>query len=176
VSKPFPKTMDFSGYNAPSRIECDVYDLIVDGELPREINGSWYRCIPDPQFPPLLGHDTYLSGDGMLGLVRFEDGHADLKQRYIRTERFMNERAARRSLYGLYRSPYTDDPSVRGKGRGVNNTTPIWHGGRLLALKEDSHAVELDPHTLETRGAWDYNGKLRSQTMTAHSSLDPATG
>jgi carotenoid cleavage dioxygenase len=176
VSKPFPKTMDFSGYNAPSRIECDVYDLIVDGELPREINGSWYRCIPDPQFPPLLGHDTYLSGDGMLGLVRFEDGHADLKQRYIRTERFMNERAARRSLYGLYRSPYTDDPSVRGKGRGVNNTTPIWHGGRLLALKEDSHAVELDPHTLETRGAWDYNGKLRSQTMTAHTRLDPATG
>jgi carotenoid cleavage dioxygenase-like enzyme len=171
VTKPFPKTMDFSGYNAPSRIECDVYDLVVEGELPHEINGSWYRCIPDPQYPPF-----YLSGDCMLGLLRFEDGHVDLKQRYVRTERFRNERAARRSLYGLYRNPYTDDPSVRGKARGVNNTTPIWHGGRLLALKEDSRAIELDPHTLETRGTWDYQGKLRSQTMTAHPRLDPVTG
>jgi carotenoid cleavage dioxygenase-like enzyme len=176
MTKPFPQSMDFGGYNAPSRIECDVYDLVVEGELPREISGSWFRCIPDPQYPPMLGHDTYLSGDGMLGLLRFEDGHVDLKQRYIRTERFMNERAARRSLHGLYRNPYTDDPSVRGKGRGVNNTTPVWHGGRLLALKEDSRAVELDPHTLETRGTWDYQGKLRSQTMTAHTRLDPATG
>jgi carotenoid cleavage dioxygenase len=176
MTKPFPKTMDFSGYNAPSRVECDICDLIVEGEVPREIEGSWYRCIPDPQYPPMLGHDTYLSGDGMLGLLRFEDGHVDLKQRYIRTERLMNDRAARRSLHGLYRNPYTDDPSVRGKGRGANNTTPIWHGGRLLALKEDSRPVELDPHTLETRGTWDYNGKLRSQTMTAHPRLDPGTG
>jgi carotenoid cleavage dioxygenase-like enzyme len=172
----FPNSMDFGGYNAPSRVECDIYDLVVEGTLPAEINGSWYRSIPDPQYPPMLGHDTYLSGDGVVSLFRFENGHVDFRMRYIQTERWHNERKARRSLYGLYRNPYTDDPSVRGKGRGVANTTPIYHGGRLLALKEDSRGWELDPHTLETRGEWDYEGKLKSQTMTAHTRLDPETG
>jgi carotenoid cleavage dioxygenase len=69
-------------------------------------------------------------------------------------------------------------PTIRAcaASRGANNTTPIWHGGRLLALKEDSRAVELDPHTLETRGPWDYQGQLRSQTMTAHTRADFDTG
>ncbi len=176
MAKPFPNTMDFAGWNAPSRIECDIYDLVTEGEVPEEINGSWYRSIPDPQYSPMLGDDTFLSGDGMVSLFRFENGHVDFKMRYVKTERWKAERAARRSLYGKYRNPFTDDPSVQGKPRNVNNTTPIYHAGKLLALKEDSHAMELDPHTLETIGEWDYDGKLKSQTMTAHTRLAPDTG
>jgi carotenoid cleavage dioxygenase len=168
--------MDFSGYNAPSRIECDVYDLVVEGKVPEEINGTWYQTVPDPEYPPLLGNDTYLSGDCMMRMLRFENGHVDLKQRYVQSQRLQEERRARRSLYGLYRNPYTDDPSVRGKSRAVYNTTPIFHGGRLLALKEDNRAMEIHPRTLETLGEWDYRGKLRSQTMTAHTRPDPQTG
>jgi carotenoid cleavage dioxygenase-like enzyme len=180
MSAPFPNSMDFGGYNAPSRVECDIYDLVVEGKVPEEISGCWYRSIPDPQYTPMLGDDTMLSGDGMVSLFQIENGHVDFRMRYVQTERWKNERKARRSLYGLYRNPYTDDPSVRSPGmnhsRGVANTTPIYHGGRLLALKEDARAWELDPVTLETRGEWDYQGKLKSQTMTAHTRLDPATG
>jgi carotenoid cleavage dioxygenase-like enzyme len=176
MAKPFPNTIDFAGWNAPSRIECDIYDLVTEGAVPDEINGSWYRSIPDPQYSPMLGDDTFLSGDGMVSLFRFENGHVDFKMRYVKTERWKAERAARRSLYGKYRNPFTDDPSVQGKPRNVNNTTPIYHAGKLFALKEDSHAMELDPHTLETIGEWDYDGKLKSQTMTAHTRLAPDSG
>jgi carotenoid cleavage dioxygenase-like enzyme len=184
MSTPFPNTFDFAGYNAPSRVECDVYDLIVEGKVPEEISGTWFRAIPDPQYAPLLGDDTYLSGDGMVSAFTFENGHVDFRMRYVQTDRWKNERKARRGLYGLYRNPYTDDPTVYGPGgkgtskgsRGVANTTPVFHGGRLLALKEDSRGWELDPITLETRGEWDYHGKLRSQTMTAHTRLDPENG
>ena len=176
MTGPFPKTMDFSGHNEVSRIECDIFDLVIEGTLPADLNGHWSRSIPDPQYPPLLGDDTNLSGDGMVSLFRFENGHVDYKVRYVQTERLKNDRAARRSLHGLYRNPYTDDPSVRGKGRGAANTTPIYHGGRLFALKEDSRAWELNPHTLETVGEWSYGGRLRSQTMTAHPRFDPETG
>jgi carotenoid cleavage dioxygenase-like enzyme len=172
----FPNTMDFTGHNAPSRVECEIFDLVVEGKLPQEINGSWFQSVPDPQYPPMLGTDTYLSGDGMIRKFAFSNGHVDFKQRYVRTERWQLERRARRSLYGLYRNPYTDDPSVRGKGRGAANTTPIFHGGRLLTLKEDSRPWEVDPQTLETIGEWSYEGKLRSQTVTAHPRLDPETG
>ena len=102
MSTPFPNSMDFGGYNAPSRVECDVYDLVVHGQIPEEINGSWYRSIPDPQYSPFLGDDTMLSGDGMVSVFQIENGHADFKMRYVQTDRWRNERKARRSLYGLY--------------------------------------------------------------------------
>jgi carotenoid cleavage dioxygenase-like enzyme len=174
MARPFPDTMDFTGFNEPSRIECDLRDLVVlEGEVPAEINGRWYRSTPDPQYPPMLGHDTYLSGDGMVSMFTFENGHVDYKSRYVLTERFKNERAARRSLYGLYRNPFTDDPSVRDKpGRSTANTTPVYHAGRLLAAKEDGRPIELDPATLETRGEFDFGGKLESRTMTAHCRID----
>lgn len=176
MTAPFPQAMDFIGHNAPSRVEAEIFDLVIEGVLPEDLQGSWYQTVPDPQFPPMLGWDTFLSGDGMVRMFRFKDGHVDFKQRYVRTERWQLERQARRALYGAYRNPFTDDPSVRGKGRGVANTTPIFHGGRLFALKEDSRPWEVDPDTLETIGEWSYEGKLRSQTVTAHPRLDPATG
>ncbi len=48
--------------------------------------------------------------------------------------------------------------------------------GRLFMTKEDGRPYEVDPHTLDTRGYWDYDGKLRSQTVTAHPRIDPVTG
>ncbi len=27
----YPEVFDFQGFNAPSRIECDIYDLIIAG-------------------------------------------------------------------------------------------------------------------------------------------------
>jgi hypothetical protein len=47
MSTPFPNSMDFGGFNAPSRVECDIYDLVVaEGKVPEEISGSWYRSVP----------------------------------------------------------------------------------------------------------------------------------
>lgn len=177
MTRPFPTTVDFSGYNAPSRIEADIYDLVVDGEIPAEIHGRWYRATPDPQYPPLHGDDTYLSGDGMVSMFAFEDGHVDFKSRYVMTERLKNDRNARRSLYGRYRNPYTDDERVRhAPGRSAANTTPIFHAGRLLATKEDGRPIRLDPDTLETLGEYDFGGKLKSATVTAHVRIDNDTG
>lgn len=48
--------------------------------------------------------------------------------------------------------------------------------GKLLALREDSPPVAMDPLTLETRGNWDFGGTLTSPTFTAHPKIDPETG
>jgi carotenoid cleavage dioxygenase len=172
----FPDQLIYRGYAAPSRIEADVYDLEVEGEIPAVLNGAYYRNSADPRFPPLLGHDIFLNGDGMIHSVRIENGHADLKTRYVRTAKFNAERAARRALFGAYRNPFTDDASVSGMDRGTANTSVLWHGGKLLALKEDSRPVALNPDTLETLDCWDFNGALHSQTFTAHPKIDPVTG
>jgi carotenoid cleavage dioxygenase-like enzyme len=176
MGRPFPQAPAFTGYNAPSRIEADIFDLTIEGELPAALEGVWYRMTPDPQFAPLLGDDFFISGDGMISLFRFGGGHVDYRSRYVRTPRLLAERKARRALFGAYRNPFTDDPSVAGVDRTVANTSPVWHGGRLLAIKEDGLPYEIDPDTLATRGRFDWNGRLRSRAVSAHPKIDPRTG
>lgn len=172
----FPDLLLYRGYSAPSRVEADVYDLEIDGSLPYELAGAYYRAAADPQYPPLLGTDIFINGDGIVHMVRMGGGHADLKTRYVRTEKLLLEREARRALFGAYRNPYTDDPSVTGHNRGTANTSVLWHGGKLLALKEAERPIELDPDTLATIGEWDFDGRLKSVTFTAHPKRDATTG
>jgi len=176
VARQFPDLPIYNGFDRPGRVEADVFELEVEGEIPAQLCGNFYRVAPEPQFPPRLGDDIVINGDGMVGLFRFEHGHVDFKSRYVQTEKLRRERAARRSLFGAYRNPYTDDVSVRGLSRGTANTNVLLHGGRLMALKEDSPPMELDPHTLDTVGPWTYGGRLGSRTATAHPKIDPETG
>ncbi len=171
----FPDLLVYRGYAAPSRIEGDVHDLEVVGRIPAELNGAYYRNSADPCYPPLLGTDIFLNGDGMVHMVRFDNGHADLKTRYVRTSKFELERQARRALFGAYRNPHTDLPEVAGRDNNTANTSVLWHHGKLYALKESGRPYELDPHTLATLGERDFGGALQ-RTFTAHPKLDPETG
>ena len=172
----FPDSLTFNKFFKPVRIEADVYDLEVEGAIPSSLQGCYYRLGADAQYPPRLGNDIYLNGDGMMTMVRMENGHADLRTRFVRTERFKAERAARRSLFGRYRNPYTDDASVAGRDRGTANTSAYWFGGKLYALKEDSLPTEMDPQTLDTIGKSDFGGQIKGRTFTAHPKVDPLTG
>ena len=172
----FPRTVHFTGLNLPVGIEASVRNLPVEGNIPPEIEGAFFRAVPDPAHPPMFEDDIALSGDGMIARFLIEDGHVDYDIRYVRTARYEAERKARRALFGQYRNPFTDDPSVAGVDRTVANTTPIWHAGRLFMTKEDGRGYEVNPHSLETIGPWDYHGALRSQTMTAHARIDPESG
>jgi carotenoid cleavage dioxygenase-like enzyme len=176
MSHRFPDTPTFTGLNRPCRVEAAINDLEYDGELPAGLRGTFYRCGPDPRFPPLLGDDINISGDGMAAAFRFGDGHVGYFSRYVRTERYELESRAHRALFGMYRNPYTNDPTVAGRDGTTANTNAFFHAGRLFALKEDGLPHELDPETLETRGKYRFGGKLQSQTFTAHPKIDPATG
>ena len=172
----YPHTVEFTALNRPVRLEVAVRNLDVEGTIPHEIAGSFFRAVPDPAHPPLFDDDIALSGDGMVSRFFIENGHVDYDIRYVHTARYLAEREARRALFGKYRNPYTDLPAVRGVDRTVSNTTPVWHAGRLFMTKEDGHPYEVNPHTLETVGSYDFAGKLKSQTMTAHVRIDPQTG
>ncbi|HLY57739.1 MAG TPA: carotenoid oxygenase family protein [Stellaceae bacterium] len=173
----FPATPAFTDLNEPVGVECVLRDLAVDGTIPPDLRGAFVRAVPDPAFPPLFADDSVLSGDGMVSKLEFrDDGTVDFAIRYVDTVRHKAERAAGRALYGRYRNPFTDDPSVAGTDRTVANTTPVWHAGRLLMTKEDGRAYRIDPATLDTIGSYDFAGALRSETMTAHARIDPATG
>jgi len=164
-------------YGAPFRAEVDIRDCEVEGEIPDSLAGAFYRVGPDFQYPPRCPQNIPFDGEGHVAMFRFTEGHVDLRTRYVRTQRYKAQEAARRSLYGMYRNPFTDDPSVKGRSRGTANTHVVFHAGKLLALKEDSPPVVMDPHTLETLDDYcTFGGKLTSRTFTAHPKFDPETG
>ena len=172
----FPQTIHFIGSNTPRRLEISVRNLEVEGEIPAEIEGAFFRAVPDSAHAPMFEDDIALNADGMVARFNFENGAVDFDIKYVETERYLAEKKARRALFGRYRNPFTDDPSVAGVDRTVSNTTPVWHAGRLFMTKEDGRGYEINPHSLETQGKWDYYGALKSETFTAHPRIAPETG
>ncbi len=172
----FPRTPEFSGaLYTPSRVEADVNDLEIEGVLPDSICGTFYQVAPDHQYPPMLGTDIFFNGDGMVSGFYFADGKVSLRRRYVKTDRLLAQRREGRSLNGVYRNTYTNDP-LAAQNNTTANTTVMPHNGMLLAFKEDAMPWALNPETLETLGEWNFEGQITSATFTAHPKLDPATG
>jgi carotenoid cleavage dioxygenase len=173
----FPQNPDYTGLNRPVGAEYDFDDLVIEGIIPAEIAGTFFRAVPDPAYAPFMEDGgAILSADGMISAIRIGGGKASTAMRYVQTERYKAEAAAGEALFGKYRNPFTDKPAAAGLDRTVANTTPIWHAGRLLLAKEDGRPYRVDPVTLETLGSYDFGGKLKSLTSTAHARIDPETG
>ncbi len=196
MSRPFPKHPLLQGIWEPWPMEGECRDLPLVGEVPHELAGTLYRIGPNPQFAPRADYHLF-DGDGMLHAFEFERGRVHYRNRWVRTPRFLAERAAGASLFGGLSAPRADAPEARGIAPGPANTNVVWHAGRLLALVElGLPPVEIDPDTLETRGVFDFDGALRrpvapgiarllelplrdgtiDASFTAHPKLDPETG
>ena len=146
MTTPFPKSPTFMTIDEPFRFEGELFDLEVEGEIPASLDGTFYRVGPDQAFPPKMGDANPFNGDGIVTAFRIKDGHCDMQMKYVMTHRLKAERAARRGLFGDYRNPFTDDPSVKGVQRTVSNTNVVPHNGMLLAMKEDGPPYAMDPH------------------------------
>ena len=81
----YPNTVHFTHLNRPVTIEWSARSLPVEGRIPAEIDGAFFRAVPDPAQAPLFEDDHALSGDGMISRFRVENGHVDHDIRYVRT-------------------------------------------------------------------------------------------
>lgn len=159
------------GNFAPWRMEGVAPDLEVIGELPRELDGTYFRNGPNPAFEP-IGRYHWFDGDGMVHAIRIADGRAHYRNRWVASEGLAEERAAGHALYpGLLEMGKMEAPRFKITG----NTNTVFHADRLLALVESSLPTELDARTLETRGLYDFGGRLQG-AMTAHPKVDPVSG
>jgi len=175
MTQPFFNHPYLSGHHEPVRFEATAPDLIVDGDLPADLAGVFYRNGPEPLYPTREGDYHWFDGDGMVYAMHFQDGRVSLRNRWVRTEKFELEKAAGRRLFGMFGNPMTSDPAVQGKHYNTGNTNIILHGGKLLALMEGSQPVAMDPFELTTLGVHDYDGTIAS-TFSAHPKIDYATG
>ena len=145
--EPWPDNAFLQGYYEPLTAECSAPDLVIEGEMPKDLNGTFYRNGPNPQFPPKNEYH-FFTGDGMVHAFKFDNGNVSHMNRWAQTERFKIEK----KLGGSYFSgmnPLETDPRlldfVLTDKEGVANTSIIYHGGRLLLLEEGHLPFEMDP-------------------------------
>ncbi len=156
------------------------YEARVEGRLPQELRGSLYRNGPGLFERGGFRKRSLLDGDGMIQHFRFHEKGVHYRTRFVKTEKYRNESAARRFIYPTWS---TQAPGGWPANFWVTNAIKSQAGitvylvnGRMYAFDESCYPYELDPETLDTIGETSL-GIPRGETIySAHSKIDPANG
>lgn len=174
-----------TGAWTPVTKEVDAYDLaVVHGEIPKDLAGIYLRNSENPLFDAITGRYHPFDGDGMIHAIRFEDGKAEYRNRFVKTRGLAAEIEAGEALWaGILESP---ELSKRGDGWGArtrmkdaSSTDVIVHAGHALTtFYQCGDAYRLDPRTLETKGVapLHHPSFAKGATISAHPKVDEKTG
>src|SRR3954447_20081199 len=84
----------------PMRFEATVDDcIVVEGEIPADLNGGFYRNGPTWRRPAPPGRRRALAMDGMIQALILREGRADFRNRWVRTPKYRAEERAGRALF-----------------------------------------------------------------------------
>ena len=166
-----------AGLYAPQREERTDDVLEVIGELPPDLDGVYLRNGPNPRLDP-VGRYHWFDGDGMLHAVRFRDGRASYRNRWVRTRGFAAEEGSATARFnGVMENPAANPPlGLRLPLKDSANTDLVYFRDRVLALWYlAGEPYALDPTTLDTIGVDDFEGSRTCQ-VSAHAKVDETTG
>jgi len=162
------------GVYAPTTREVVSGPLPVEGELPRDLFGAYFRNGPNSVHQPVNRYHWF-DGDGMVHGIWFEDGEARYANRWVGTRGYRAEQDAGKTIWGGVLGPF-DFSLPGGPLKDTANTDLITLDGQLYALwYESGKLYRLDPRTLDTAGIETFDGQLRHR-VSAHSKGCPHTG
>ncbi len=173
-----------TGAWTPNTVEVDADDLdVTAGEIPRDLSGVYLRNTENPLQDAITGRYHPFDGDGMIHAIRFEDGAASYKNRFVRTAGLRAELEAGEPLWaGILESPARskrDGWGARTRMKDASSTDVIVHAGLALStFYQCGDGYLLDPTTLAPRGTanLDHPSFPRGATISAHPKVDEATG
>ena len=119
-------------------------------------------------------------GDGLVSAVTFNNGTAWFRNRFIRTNGFVQERHAKKILFrGAFGTPKPGGilaNFLNVKLKNTANTNIVYWANRLLALWEAGNPQQLEPASLSTIGEYKMRGVLKDgQPFSAHPKIDANT-
>ncbi|MET0285857.1 MAG: carotenoid oxygenase family protein [Polyangiales bacterium] len=141
------------------------YGAQVRGRLPRELRGTLYKNGPGLFERGGVRKRTLLDGDGLITAYRFEGGRVEFQNRFVRTDKFVEEEAAGRFLYNTWTTSLPD-PRPRGADQAGVTVWP-W-ADRLYAFDEGNPPWELAPRDLGTVGLATFGLPREQATVFAH--------
>lgn len=166
MAKSLPKAKFLQGIFEPLPFESNINDCTIIGEIPQELNGSLYKIGPNPQYIYSANYHMY-QGDGMVHKIQFNNGLVSYSNRWVRTNKFNEEREAHQAIYAGFRDKEAFLAQIKsGKVADTVNTNVVYHAEKLLILNEGSTPYRVDGE-LNTIGKYDFNSMLTT-SMTAH--------
>jgi all-trans-8'-apo-beta-carotenal 15,15'-oxygenase len=159
--------------------EYDYWIDEIDGTIPPELNGTLFRN--GPGLLDVGGQSVHhpFDGDGMVCAIAFQNGRAHFRNRYVRTQPYVEEQKAGKFLYrGVFGTAKPGGWLANAfdlRLKNIANTNILPWGGKLLALWEAAEPHRLDPRTLDTLGLDNLDGTLKpGDAFAAHPRIDPA--
>jgi all-trans-8'-apo-beta-carotenal 15,15'-oxygenase len=158
---------------ADIREEHGFRSLRIEGEIPRELDGTLWSNGPGT-FTDVAPHERmWLDGDGAVTAIRLKNGAAEGAVRRVETPARATERKAKRRVFGRYHLPtpfFQHLGELLGtKPRRNPANTSVWvHRDRVYALCPAGLPFELDAE-LRTIGETSFDGVVEG-TFSAHAS------
>ncbi|HEY9644360.1 MAG TPA: carotenoid oxygenase family protein [Coleofasciculaceae cyanobacterium] len=159
--------------------EYDYWIDEIEGQVPPELDGTLFRN--GPGLLDINGQRVHhpFDGDGMVCAFTFSEGRVHFRNRFVRTQPFVEEQKAGKILYrGVFG---TQKPggwlanALDLRLKNIANTNILYWGNKLLALWEAAEPHRLDPATLETIGLDYLDDTLQpGSAFAAHPRIDPA--
>ncbi len=166
--------------------EYDIGDALVSGCIPDDLAGVYLRNTENPVHDS-IGRYHPFDGDGMLHSIRFDNGRASYRNRFVRTAGLDAENQAGHALWaGLAESPArslrSDGWGARTRLKDASSTDVVVHAGvAKTSFYQCGDLYRLDPITLGDLGreTWtDDSGhdQFPREGVSAHTKVDPRTG
>ena len=107
---------------------------------------------------------------------RIDDGRVHYTSRFVRDDSYLAEERLGPSRFDFLNFVVADPSAAAPPLRVSHNTNIVWHHGRLLALVEADHPLEMDTRTLASRGRVTFADPPLGMSVTAHPKIDGKTG
>ncbi|DBA91504.1 TPA: hypothetical protein ACH3X1_003130 [Trebouxia sp. C0004] len=134
----------------------DGYWIAVQGTIPPEITGTYYRNGPGTY---KLGSQELahpFDGHGFIISIAIKNGKAYARARFVETPEYKSEVSQQKILFrGSFGTQRPGGPRRNAFDifmKNAANTSIVLWGGRLLALFEAAQPIAMDPTTLQTLG------------------------
>ena len=166
------------GYQSQNQ-EYDYWIEEIEGEIPSQLQGTLFRNGPGALDVHGVPVKHPFDGDGMVCAFTFTEGKVRFRNRFVRTEAFVQEQAAGKMLYrGVFGTAKPGgwlNNAFDLRTKNIANTNVIYWGEKLLALWEAGQPYCLNPETLETLGIDCLDGILQpGESFAAHPWVDPS--
>jgi all-trans-8'-apo-beta-carotenal 15,15'-oxygenase len=152
----------------------------IEGQIPENLTGTLFRN--GPGLLDIGGTEIAhpFDGDGMISAITFDRGCVHYRNRFVRTEGYVQEQKRGKPLYrGVFGTKKPGGWLANAfdlRFKNIANTNVIYWGDKLLALWEAAEPHRLDPRTLDTIGLDYLDGILQpGDSFSAHPRIDPST-
>lgn len=91
--------MQFTGSMKPRRFKAAVQDCIVEGEIPVDLTGGFYRCGPTWTRATVQSIASFSSHDGIVQGLIFENGKVNCLNRWVPSPKYLLEDKHDKALF-----------------------------------------------------------------------------